>query len=353
MLQKMLQLPIETMRMSKAIRLKRYASMLLSHSTSSKILNLIRVESELRQQAIHLRGIPYILKIESTNLCNLRCRVCYENRKSHNFEGGRGYGKMDLDLFCSLIDEIGKYVYRINLYGFGEPFIYDKTIDMIRYATNRNISVGITSNFNTVDEGIMERILLSGLEHLVISIDGIDQLSYEKYQVGGDFNKVMKNIRTFQKMKEKMKKKLPFLDWQFLIMKHNAQMRAQAEAIANELGIGLRYSCIGIDINDNFQREEWLPENESLSQYDYKTLTPKCVKDIKTCSWLYRTVFINWDGGVSTCCNYYTGDKTSDFGNLNNQSFREIWNNSAYILARQLVSKKKPLIEEIKKNNIC
>ena len=123
--------------------------------------------------------------------------------------------------------------------------------------------------------------------------------------------------------------------------------------MAQELGMGMRYSCIGVNLQDKSQREEWLPEDESLSQYDYKTLTPKDAIDLKTCSWLYRTVFINWDGGVSPCCNYYTGDKTSDFGNLNDQSFRNIWNNQSYTLARQLVSKQKPLKEEDKGNNIC
>jgi MoaA/NifB/PqqE/SkfB family radical SAM enzyme len=260
---------------------------------------------------------------------------------------------MEPDLFFRIVDEIGKYIYRINLYGFGEPFIYDKTLDMVRYAADHNISVAIASNFNIVNEEIMERIIQSGLEHLIVSIDGIDQTSYEKYKVGGDFNKVITNVRLFQNMKKKMRSKLPFVDWQFVIMKHNAQMRKQAKAMAQELGIGIRYTCIGIDIKDHHQQEEWLPENESLSQYDYETLTPKGAKDLQTCSWLYRTVFINWDGGVSPCCNYYTGEKKSDFGDVKYRSFREVWNNQSYTLARQFVSKQKTLNEEDKKSNIC
>jgi len=353
LIQKLLHLPLETMGMSKAIRLKRYLGLLLSNSSTMKIYNLFRIETELRKRATHLQGLPYVLKIESTNICDLRCPICYENRKPHHFEGGRGYGKMNPDLFYRIIDEIGKYVYRINLYGFGEPFIYDKTLDMVRYAANENISVGITSNLNTVDEEMIEKIILSGLEHLIVSIDGIDQESYEKYQVGGDFNKVISNLRTFQNIKKRMKKKLPILDWQFLIMKHNARMRMQAKVMAQELGMGIRYSCIGIDLQDKSQREEWLPENEALSQYNYRTLLPKGIENLRSCSWLYRTVFINWDGGVSPCCNYYTGDKTSDFGNLTEKSFREIWNNRFYVQARKLVSKQQPLSEEDKKNNVC
>jgi MoaA/NifB/PqqE/SkfB family radical SAM enzyme len=348
-----LHLPIETMRMSKGIRLKRYASALLSHNTALKMLNLLRIESELRRRATFVKGLPYVLKIESTNQCNYRCPVCYEGRKAHNFEGARGFGKMHEGVFHSLIDEIGRYVYRINLYGFGEPFLYEKTLSMVRYASHRNISVGITSNFSTVDDESMELILQSGLEHLIVSIDGIDQASYEKYQVGGNFNKIISNLTKFQEMKIRLGKKLPQIDWQFLVMRHNAHMLRKARTMAHELGMGIRFSYIGVDLHDPVQREKWLPKHKSLSNYDYTKLAPKNVENLRVCPWLYRTVFVNWDGGVSPCCNYYTGNKLSDFGSLNDNCFREIWNNRSYLVARQLVSKKKPLTDEDKRQNVC
>jgi radical SAM protein with 4Fe4S-binding SPASM domain len=260
---------------------------------------------------------------------------------------------MNMEVFKRIIDEIGQYVYRVNLYGFGEPFLYDKTLNMVRYASDRNISVGITSNFNTINDDMLEPIILSGLEHLVVSIDGIDQSSYQKYRVGGDFNRVINNLRKLQEIKKKMNKNFPILDWQFLVMKHNVSLRPQAEAIARELGMGMRYSCIGVDIQDESQRQEWLPEDEALSQYNYKTLRPKGIENLKTCSWLYRTVFINWDGGVSPCCNYYTGDKIHDFGNILEKTFAEIWNGHAYSVARKLVSRQILANDEQAKNNIC
>ena len=146
--------------------------------------------------------MPYILKVENTNICNFQCPVCYENRKKHDFEGARGYGRMEIKDFQKIVNELSPWVYRINLYGFGEPFLFDEIFDMIRYATDHNISVAITSNFNCVSQDKISKILDSGLEHLVISIDGVDQKSYEKYQVGGNFEKVISNIQMLIKKKK-------------------------------------------------------------------------------------------------------------------------------------------------------
>lgn len=61
-IQKLLYLPLETMGMSKVIRLKRYLSSLLYHSTPLKLSNLFRVESELRKRSFYLRGSPMCLR---------------------------------------------------------------------------------------------------------------------------------------------------------------------------------------------------------------------------------------------------------------------------------------------------
>ena len=70
--------------------------------------------------------------------------------------------------------------------------------------------------------------------------------------------------------------------------------------------------------------------------YEYSNRIIKKQKQIPLCTWLYRTAFINWDLGVSPCCNYYTGEKNHDFGNLKDQTFSVIWNSDKYIEARRM-----------------
>lgn len=345
----MMIIPLETMGLSKFIRLKRYFFALIRHSTFKKIMNFIFIELQILLKREHVIGFPYILKIENTNICNLQCPVCYENRKKHDFEGARGYGRMKLEDFKRIVNELSPWVFRINLYGFGEPFLYDEIFEMIRYANDHNIGVAITSNFNTINLDRLNKIIDSGLEHLIISIDGIDQKSYEKYKVGGDYNKTINNIKQLLRIKKEKNVQYPFVDWQFLIMKHNVSHIDNASSMARNLGIGIRFSRIGVDFNKVKEREEWLPELSARKSFKFEDQISKYQKKIPLCSWLFRTVFINWDLGVSPCCNYYTGNKSFDFGNLKHSTFAEIWNGSQYLEARKMF--KKGDYKNI--NNIC
>jgi len=344
-------IPLETMGLSKIIRLRRYFFALIRHSSLKKILNFLLIEFQILIKRERISGMPYILKVENTNLCNLQCPVCYENRKKHDFEGARGYGRMKIKDFKKIVDELGPWVFRINLYGFGEPFLYDEIFEMIRYATDHDISVAITSNFNTINQDRINKIIDSGLEHLIISIDGIDQESYTKYKVGGNYEKVINNIKQLFQTKKDKKAKYPFMDWQFLIMKHNVSFMDPATRIARDLGIGIRFSRIGVDLNNEIERKAWLPEEKIRKSLRFEDQVIKKQKKIPLCSWLYRTVFINWDLGISPCCNYYTGDKTYDFGNMKDSTFNEIWNNANYLDARRMF--KKGGLRDINISNIC
>jgi len=331
-----LNLPLETMGLSRFLRLKRYLFSFLRHSSLRKLLNLLSIEFQMFVKSKRVSGMPYILKIENTNICNLHCPLCYENRKAHNFEGSRGFGRMKLEEFRKIVNELHPWVYRINLYGFGEPFLFNEIFEMIRIAADHNISVAITSNFNTVNSKRINKIIESGLEHLIVSVDGIDQESYERYQIGGHFERVINNIRQLLETKDNRKAKYPFVDLQFLIMKHNVHLLDRATQLARDLNIGIRFSRIGVDLTNDKECEEWLPDIEMRKNLNFEDQIILKQKSLPLCMWLYRTAFINWDLGVSPCCNYYTGEKMYDFGSMRYQSFSEIWNGKRYLEARSI-----------------
>ena len=59
---------------------------------------------------------------------------------------------MTFENFKKLVDEVGHYLFKINLYGFGEPLLFPETLEMIKYASKNNIGIGISSNLNFHDE---------------------------------------------------------------------------------------------------------------------------------------------------------------------------------------------------------
>jgi sulfatase maturation enzyme AslB (radical SAM superfamily) len=106
-----------------------------------KLLNWILVEASARVRTPKPWGFPTILQVEPTNRCNLRCTLC---PVAEGLE--RPSGHMELDLFKSLIDQVGEYVFLILLWEWGEPFINPRIYEMISYAKQRGIKLVTSTN---------------------------------------------------------------------------------------------------------------------------------------------------------------------------------------------------------------
>ncbi|WP_176231272.1 SPASM domain-containing protein [Candidatus Hakubella thermalkaliphila] len=82
-----------------------------------------------------------------------------------------------------------------------------------------------------------------------------------------------------------------------------------------------------------------MPRKEQYSYYRTDGHEKQILNTSSSCSWLYRTAVINWDGGVSPCCSFHmTGYPENDFGNIQKESFKDIWNNELYRNSRRLVA---------------
>lgn len=283
-------------------------------------------------------GYPIELVVDPINVCNLHCPLCPtgQGRKE------RQRGKMSFNNFKRIVDEIGKYLYRIDLHNWGEPLLNDDIFDIIRYAHYRGIEVRVSTNLNFLDANKVENLVRSGLDELLVSLDGASQETYEKYRVGGDFNKVIKGIKAIIEKKKEVNKFTPFITWQFLVMRHNEHEISKAKKMAKDLGVDrLILSSIRCDMgrglfwNDETKLEKtkkWLPRNEKYKIYSKKQ------KGFKNCNFLWVQSVINWNGSVSPCCAVY--DEKYDFGNMFYSSFKDIWNNKKYRASRRMVRQK-------------
>ena len=208
----------------------------LKHMTLKRFMNFTRAELNRMMKKEVLNSYPYILKMESTNICNLRCAYCYDGRRMP-VQGERPYGRMTFENFKKLIDEVGLYLFKINLYGFGEPLLFPETLEMIQYASKNNIGIGISSNLNFTDADLPRRIVESGLEVLIFSCHGITQESYSKFMVKGDMSLAMENVKKIVDERKRLRISTPFIDWQYCVTKFNEGEMDLAVAKAKELGV--------------------------------------------------------------------------------------------------------------------
>jgi len=307
-------------------------------ATTRKRINYLLISLAQRIKSKRVIAYPVKLTVCPGNVCNLKCVLCPVGQ----VDGGREKGLMEFRTFKKLIDECGPYLYELDLYNWGEPLLNKDVFEMVRYAKKYKIKISISSNLRYFDEKICTELIKTGVDHLIISLDGTSQESVGKYQVGNDFVEVVSNMKKIVRKKRELNSIKPFVQWRFLVTRHNEDEIEEAEALAKEIGVDkLEITIFRCDmgsellLNDKEQFEnvqEWLPESETLSKYDYSNKAKK-THSVNGCSWLWTQSTINWNGSVSPCCAVW--HEKFDFGNINRNSFWQIWNNKKYQDARR------------------
>ena len=256
---------------------------------------------------------------------------------------------MPFDKFRAVVDELGSYLYEVDLNNWGEPFLNKDLVKMIQYCHGKGIRTSVNTNLNVkLSEKHAIELINSGLDVLYISMDGVTQKTYEKYRKGGNLGLLWDNIGLVTAKRKQLGKKKPKIVWQFLVSRFNEHELRELEQTRQHLGVdelvlgGLR-SDMGKEIftRDREKVEslkKWLPKKEELSRYNYGKKERKLRK--KLCHFLWFVSVINWNGSVSPCCANYL--EKLDFGNAFNDGFKAVWNNEKYRAARKAVASLKP-----------
>jgi MoaA/NifB/PqqE/SkfB family radical SAM enzyme len=212
---------------------------------------------------------------------------------------------------------------------------------MVRYASDRNIKVIISTHFSfSKPDEFFEDIVNSGLDQLVISLDGTSQESYSHYRIGGNFDLVMYNIKKLLGVRNKLNSKKPEIIWQFLVNKFNEHEIGEAQKLSRDLKIKLDLRPLDLDdelpdveLDDTIEDRisHWLPSNKKYvanryqGEFHYPLFSGLC-KD------LFIRLVLTVDGKVMPCC--LAWDTSNLFGDLLTESLEDIWYNRKYLDAR-------------------
>lgn len=313
------------------------------HHTLRRLLNFILIRLQLLLHSSYILGYPYFVVIESTNLCNLACPLCPTGQGLN----GRKKGMISLDNFKKIIDKLGPYLYFIRLENWGEPLLNDFIFEMIEYANRKKISTSLNTNLSFIDKQKAERLILCGLNHIKISLDGASAETYLKYRRQGDFKRVIENIKLLVNMRGSLKKAKPYIEIQFIVMQHNEHEIEAIKELSQSLGVDglfierlrpdMRQELFNTDAYSIEKFKDWLPRDSKYSLFDYSSKTRKDRQRI--CNYLWTSAVINWDGSIVPCCSVY--EQQYDFGNFFVEGFRQVWNGPKYQMARILIGKRK------------
>ena len=176
-------------------------------------------------------GLPISVSFEPTTSCNLRCPECPSGLRAFT----RPTGMLETGFFKKTIDEIHRELIYLIFYFQGEPYLNPGFLEMVRYAADKKIYTATSTNAHYLTEENARKTVESGLDRLIISIDGTTQEVYEQYRVGGNLEKVIEGARQIVKWKKELKSTTPFIVFQFLVVKPNEHQVKKSKRLEKKL----------------------------------------------------------------------------------------------------------------------
>ncbi len=234
--------------------------------------------------------------------------------RTHRVALGKWKNKMmKFETFKKIIDEgTEKGLKAINLNNFGESFFNKKLVEMIEYAKSKGVlDVMLHTNGTVMDEILAERIINSGLDRIIFSLDSITKEIYEKIRIGAKFEDTIKNVKMFYKVREKICKYKPVIRVSMVRMKENDHEANKFEKFWGPYADEVTYTDYrnqdGLDTADRYTK--FKKENKSYS-----------------CPALWQRLTVNATGEVTACCR--DAGKRLTLGKIDekNKSLTNIWN---------------------------
>ena len=256
---------------------------------------------------------------------------------------GRPKARVTLEEFQNTIDALCDYVFLVVMYNWGEPLLHKDFPALVRCAVDHGIAVHASSNLSVpLSERQCTEIIASGLQLLLVGVDGATPKTHALYRRGSDLAVVHRNLRSLVAAKKQVGATTPKIVAEFLVFRHNRDEISEFTKQMTEIGV-YPHPVPPLLPGDDSLQEAGIPEFDRYQQHAVAISRLRTKGNrLSPCTWLYYSSTINPGGSVSPCC-MVTNEK-ADFGRISQRSkphqvfrdFRSTWNGTKYRAARAL-----------------
>lgn len=302
---------------------------IVSKLTPKRVVNAAKIwtsyHQSKNQKKSNIKGLPISMAIEPTTACNLRCPECPSGLRSFT----RPTGRLDINLFKKILTEVSDHLMYLTFYFQGEPYLNPEFLEMVRVASNHNIYTTTSTNAHFLDDENARSTVESGLNRLIISIDGSSQETYESYRKEGSLAKVLEGTQNMLKWRNKLNASSPKIIWQFLVVKPNEHQIPEVKQMAKRYGVD-KVAFKTAQIYDYEKGNELIPTIGKYARYKQNGDGTYSIKNKweDKCWKMWHSCVITWDGQVIPCC--FDKDASHSFGDVTNQSFKDVWFSKPY-----------------------
>lgn len=283
---------------------------------------------------------PYFLSIEPVNVCNLRCPQCPTGMGLHR----RTKRYFDVEVFERLLCELGSRLMCVQFYFQGEPLLCPSLCAMIKKAKSYGLYTIVSTNGQLLDEQVAGALVSSGLDKLIVSMDGLSQTSYSAYRVGGDVEKVYAGLRHVAHAKKIQRQSSPCVELQWLVLSSNEAEMPEIRKCYKRLGAD-KLVFKSAQFYSIPEGDDLMPRSGFYNRY-------RCLADGRwvlkhklhnRCWRLWSGAVIDVEGNVRSCCFDKSGSYI--YGNVYHASFMSIWCGTTAQAFRQRVLRERSSID--------
>lgn len=302
---------------------------LIKKNSLSRSINILKLlASYFLSKVFHCSvhwGLPMSVSIEPTTACNLNCPECPSGLKSFS----RPTGNLKFEQYQQYLHPIMSTLSTLTFYFQGEPYINQELFKMIEYASKKNVYTMSSTNGHFLSEENCLKTIQSGLDRLIISIDGTTQETYEQYRIGGNLLQVIHGTKTLIECKKKLKSKTPLIIFQFLVVRPNEHQIEEVKNLAESLQVD-RLEFKTAQIYNYVNGSDLIPESDLYSRYKKNSNGSFQIKNklLNHCWRMWQGCVITWDGTVVPCC--FDKDAQHQLGSLKSVSILNIWKGEKY-----------------------
>lgn len=285
-------------------------------------------------------GMPIFLSVEPTTSCNLRCPQCPSGLRDFT----RPVGMMNIIFFNKIISQLKRHTHSLTFYFQGEPYLNPNFLEMVSIANANKLFTITSTNAHYLTEKNAIQTVLSKLDKLIISVDGITQEIYQQYRIGGNLDLVIGGTKEILKQKKILKSKTPHVVWQFVVFKQNQHQIKLIKKMGNDLGVD-EIKIKTAQIYDFENSHDFIPEIHKYSRYKKDKDGNFTIKNklLNQCWRMWQGCVITWDGKIVPCC--FDKDAKYKLGNLETESFKSIWHSQPYNNFRKSILKNRNQID--------
>lgn len=270
---------------------------------------------------------PLNLDFEVTTRCNLACTFCTQPTLTD-----AQLGDMPWDLFVRVADECERYqTPAANFNGLGEPLLVRRLPEMIRYAKERGfIDVMFHTNGTIMTEAIADRLIDSGLDRIIFSVDSPDKQTYEAMRLNANFDSVDRNVRMFADRRNTRMSTVPIIRTTMIVTDDTVQQVPQFVS---------RWQPVSdqITLQDLTWRTKqlgdgaWANKESSAIHASFDEIRDAAIahKVGFACPYLFQTAYAYWNADVIPCSNPNARTQMV-MGDLHRQSMHDVWNGKPY-----------------------